>query len=134
LNLVNHLIRNPKILDCVPTNIALRHPPKLITILGGANNLPEVDVHPRVAVHQVPIIGLAVLELHEHGMPLGGLEEREGKHLERDPEIEKKVRIGGGRRGAGSPPAREESGGFGGRLREQNPKFGRRVRVCKRGR
>ena len=49
-----------------------------------------MDVHPRVAVHQVPIVGLAVLELHEHGMPLGGLEEREGKHLERDPEIEKK--------------------------------------------
>lgn len=38
----------------------------------------------------MPIVRLAVLELHEHGMPLGGLQEREGKHLERDPVVKKK--------------------------------------------
>jgi len=82
--------------------------------LWGANNLPEVDVHPRVAVDQMPVVRLTILQLHElrsqkfstvrtnnrlneeshaknnderrsqtpgayHGVPLGGLEKREGK-------------------------------------------------------
>jgi hypothetical protein len=73
-----------------------------------------VDVHPRIAIHQMPVVRFSILQLHElrsqnirtirtnrnpneeshyrttdrgrseapgsyHGMPLGGLEEREGK-------------------------------------------------------
>jgi hypothetical protein len=82
--------------------------------LRGADNLPKVDVHPRIAIHQMPVVRFTILQLHElrsqnirtirtnrnpneeshyrttdrgrseapgsyHGMPLGGLEEREGK-------------------------------------------------------
>jgi hypothetical protein len=33
--------------------------------LGGTNNLPKVDVHPRVTIHQMPVVRFSILELHE---------------------------------------------------------------------
>ena len=32
---------------------------------GCADNVAQVDVHPSVAVHQVPIVRLSVLQLHQ---------------------------------------------------------------------
>lgn len=38
-------------------------------------DLLQGQVHPRVAVDQVSIEGLAVLQLDEHGVALGGIEQ-----------------------------------------------------------
>ena len=35
--------------------------------LWGANDLPKVDVHPRVAVDQMPVVRFSILQLHELG-------------------------------------------------------------------
>ena len=42
--------------------------------------LPEVDVHPVVAGHEVAVVGLPVLELHEHGVVLGRAEQGQRQH------------------------------------------------------
>ncbi len=83
-----YLIGYAQVLDSVSTNIALRNPPKSLSILehrertgkstrgemtltagctysGCADNVAQVDVHPSVAVHQVPIVRLSVLQLHQ---------------------------------------------------------------------
>jgi hypothetical protein len=33
--------------------------------LRGADNLPKVDVHPRIAIHQMPVVRFSILQLHE---------------------------------------------------------------------
>lgn len=40
----------------------------------GLDNFFQGEVHPRVAVDEVAVQGLAVLELDEHGVPLGRVE------------------------------------------------------------
>lgn len=39
----------------------------------------ELDVHPAVAVVEPPVVGVPILELHQHRLALGRLEQRERK-------------------------------------------------------
>lgn len=43
------------------------------------DHLLEGEVHPRVALDEVSVEGLAVLELDEHGVALSGVEQAEGQ-------------------------------------------------------
>ena len=76
---MNHL---PEVLDRRPPDVALWHPPELVAVARGADHLSQVDVHPVVARDQVTVVGLAILELHQHGMVLGRPQEGQGQHLE----------------------------------------------------
>lgn len=56
------------------------HAPRATSTYGTClHDLLEREVHPCVAVDQVAVEGLAVLELDEHRVPLGGVEEAEGE-------------------------------------------------------
>jgi hypothetical protein len=50
--------------------VAVTHP-------GGADDVSEREVHPYVAIDQDPIVGLAILELNQHGVILACPEQRE---------------------------------------------------------
>ena len=76
LHHVDDLIRDAEVLDGAAADVALGHPPELVPVPAGADHLPEVDVHPVVAAHQVPVVCLPILELHQHGMVLSSPEER----------------------------------------------------------
>lgn len=56
----------------------------------------------------MPVVRLSILQLHEHGMPLGSLEKREGKHLGEDPGIK---RAGSDEGGGGIAGVRPVGGG-----------------------
>ena len=81
LDHVNDLVGDPEVLDGAASDVALGHPPELVAVPAGADHLPQVDVHPVVAAHQVPVVSLTVLELHQHGVILCGPKERQGQHL-----------------------------------------------------
>ena len=56
---------------------------KLIVRFNPANRalyLSEVDVHPIVAVNEMAVVRLAVLELHQHGMILRCAQQRQRQH------------------------------------------------------
>ena len=73
--------RLPEVLDRRPPDVALGHPPELVAVARGADHLPQVDVHPVVARDQVTVVGLAVLQLDQHGVVLGRPQEGQGQHL-----------------------------------------------------
>lgn len=43
------------------------------------DDLFQGQVHPCVALDQVPVQGLSVFQLHKHGMALGTIQQAEGK-------------------------------------------------------
>lgn len=65
LNHVDHLVRDPQIFNGAAADIAFGHFPEFVAIFGCANNLSQVDIHPRVATDQVTVVCLAVLQLHK---------------------------------------------------------------------
>ena len=52
--------------------------------VGSSTRLPEVDVHPVVAGHEVAVVGLPVLQLHEHGVVLGRAQQGQRQHVGAD--------------------------------------------------
>lgn len=65
LDHVDDLIRDAQVLDGAAADVALRHPPEFVPVPGRADHFTQVDVHPVVAAHQVPIVRLPVFELHQ---------------------------------------------------------------------
>lgn len=65
LDHVDDLVGDAQVLDGAASDVALRHPPELVPIPGRADHLPQVNVHPVVTAHQVPIVRLSILELHQ---------------------------------------------------------------------
>jgi hypothetical protein len=63
----------------VPSDINLRKSPKSVTFRTGLDHFLECQIHPRVAVDQVAIQSLAILELDEHRMTLRCSEKTQGK-------------------------------------------------------
>jgi hypothetical protein len=43
------------------------------------HNFSQGEVHPRVALDEMSVEGLAILELYKHRVPLGGVEKAEGE-------------------------------------------------------
>ena len=88
-----HLIRNSKVLYCIASYVAFRHPPKSISILHcqfqwksmnkhfhlsqitrdrqkqnyfrRANDFSEMDVHPCIAINQMAVISLSIFQFHQ---------------------------------------------------------------------
>lgn len=48
---VHHLFLDSHVLDRVSSNITLANAPEPVPVFGGANDLPQMDVHPSVAVN-----------------------------------------------------------------------------------
>jgi len=71
---VDDFLGNPQIFDIVSPHISFGQSEKPVTLGAGLDDLFEGQVHPRVAVDQVAVQGLAVLELDQHGVALGGRE------------------------------------------------------------
>lgn len=63
----------------VPSNVHLGESVKTIAFGTRLDDFLEGQVHPRVAIDQVAVERLAVLELHEHWVALRGGEEAERK-------------------------------------------------------
>ena len=51
-------------------DVALGHPPELVPVPAGADDLPKVNIHEGVAANEVAVVNLTILELHQHGMVL----------------------------------------------------------------
>ncbi|CAI5505767.1 unnamed protein product [Closterium sp. Naga37s-1] len=54
-----------QVLDGVAAHVALRHAPEAVAVLGRADDLAQVDVHPRVTAHQMPVVRLPILQLYQ---------------------------------------------------------------------
>lgn len=67
---VDHLVGNSKILYVDAANVDFGHPPEAVAVLGRADDLSQLNVHPVVALYEVAIVRLAVLQLNEHGVIL----------------------------------------------------------------
>ena len=65
LDRVGDLIGDAQVLDVAAGDVALGHQPEFVPVPGLADHLPQVDVHPVVAAHQMPIVRLPVFELHQ---------------------------------------------------------------------
>ena len=65
LDEADHLIRDADVLDGVPAHVAVGHAPEPVAVFARADHLLQVHVHPRVAAHQVAVVRLAVLKLHQ---------------------------------------------------------------------
>lgn len=76
LHHVNDLVGDSQILDGASSDVALRHPPELISIPRGADDFSQVDVHPVVTADQVTVVCLSILQLHQHWMILSSLQQR----------------------------------------------------------
>jgi hypothetical protein len=63
----------------VPSDINLRKSPKSVTFRTGLDHFLECQIHPRVAVDQVAVQSLAILQLDEHRMALRCSEKAQGK-------------------------------------------------------
>lgn len=61
----------------VSAHVALWQPEELVAVGTCLDDFFEGEVHVGVALDQVAVEGLAVLELDEHGVALGGGEETE---------------------------------------------------------
>ena len=59
----------------IAPHIDLRQPEESISFRTRLHDFLESEVHPCVATDEMAVEGLAVLELDEHGMALGGGEE-----------------------------------------------------------
>lgn len=79
LDHVDDLVRDAEVLDGAATDVTLRHPPEFVPIPGCADHLTQVDVHPVVTAHQMPIIRLPVFELYQHWVILSCFQQRQGK-------------------------------------------------------
>lgn len=75
LDHVDDLVWDAQVLDGAAADVALGHPPELVPVPGGADHLPQVDVHPVVAADQVPVVRLPILQLHQHGVVLCRLQQ-----------------------------------------------------------
>lgn len=58
----------------VPAHVAFRQAEEFVAVGTGLHHFFEGEVHVGVAVDQVAVEGLAVLELDQHWVPLGGIE------------------------------------------------------------
>ena len=63
----------------VPSDVNLRQSPKSVAFRAGLDHFLECQIHPRVAVDQVAVQCLAILELDEHRMALRCSEKAQGK-------------------------------------------------------
>lgn len=72
-------VGDAEVLDGVAADVHLRDGPEVVAVLGGADNVVEVDVHPLVDVGKVAVVRVAVLELDQDGVARGGLEQGEGQ-------------------------------------------------------
>lgn len=79
LDHVDDLVGDAQVLNGAAANVALRHPPEFVPVPGRADHLAQVDVHPVVAAHQVPVVCLPVFELHQHWVILSRFQQRQGK-------------------------------------------------------
>ena len=85
----------PEVLDVRSPNVALRHPPELVSIPACADHLPknsqketivvitdlpQVDIHPVVTGDEVAVVRLPILQLHQHGVVLRSTQQRERQH------------------------------------------------------
>ena len=60
----SHRIRHSQVLDGVASDEALGHAPEPVAILGRADHLSQVNVHPRVTRCEVAVVCLAILQLY----------------------------------------------------------------------
>jgi hypothetical protein len=63
--LLQYLIRHPQVLDRIPSDIHFRHSPKRFSIFRRTNHLLQVHIHPRVTLHQMPIVRLSTLQFNQ---------------------------------------------------------------------
>ena len=77
---IARLFRYPQVLDVVAPNDELGQLPEAVAVTRGADHVAEADVHPVVAADKVAVVGLAILELDEHRVPLRRSQERERQH------------------------------------------------------
>lgn len=75
LDHVDDLIRDAQILDGAASDVALWHPPELVSVPGCADHLAQVDVHPVVTTYKVPVVCLTIFELYQHGVILSSLQQ-----------------------------------------------------------
>ena len=73
---VDGILRETNVLYRGPTDVAFLHLPKFFTVLGRADDVPQVDVHPCVAIYQAAIVRVAALELDEHRLTGGRSQQR----------------------------------------------------------
>ncbi len=78
---VDDLIGNAQVLDVDAADVHFGHPPEAVAVLAGANYLAQLNVHPVVALNEVAIVRLAILQLHQHWVILGGAKQCQWKHL-----------------------------------------------------
>ena len=93
LDHVDDLVGNAQVLDSRAANVALVHTPEVIAIARGTDHLliviveilrnridfesyAELQIHPVVALDQMPVVSLAILQLHQHWVIDGGLQKR----------------------------------------------------------
>ena len=77
---IARLFRYPQVLDVVAPNDEFGQLPEAVAVTRGADHVAEADVHPVVAADKVAVVGLAILELDEHRVPLRRSQERERQH------------------------------------------------------
>ena len=77
---IARLFRYPQVLDVIAPNDEFGQLPEAVAVTRGADHIAEADVHPVVAADKVAVVGLAILELDEHRVPLRRSQERERQH------------------------------------------------------
>ena len=77
---IARLFRYPQVLDVVAPNDEFGQLPEAVAVTRGADHVAEADVHPVVAADKVAVVGLAILQLDEHRVPLRCSQERERQH------------------------------------------------------
>jgi len=65
LRLVQCRVWHLQVLDHAPPKVHLGHPPEPVPVLCGADDLPQMHVHPRVAIRQGPVVCLPILHLDQ---------------------------------------------------------------------
>lgn len=80
LHSVDDFVGNPKVFDIVSLYIYFGKLDEVIALWTCLDDLFQGQVHPCVALDQVPVQGLSVFQLHKHGMALGTIQQAEGKH------------------------------------------------------
>ena len=77
---IARLFRYPQVLDVIAPNDEFGQLPEAVAVTRGADHVAEADIHPVVAADKVAVVGLAILELDEHRVPLRRSQERERQH------------------------------------------------------
>lgn len=78
---VDDLVGHPQVFDVVSLHVNLREANELVGFGAGLDDLLQGQVHPGVALYQVAIECLSVLQLDQHGVALRRVQEAEGQHL-----------------------------------------------------